>query len=98
MAVQMIIELKDARTMQTIVQALDAYKARLRSSIERSHERLSVFEQRYSVETAYFLAEMTAEGLAGGDIEYVEWAGHAQQLEGLEAELRELEDAQYQLR
>ena len=36
---------------------------------------------------------MTAEDLAGGDLEYVEWAGEARLLEGLEAELRGLEDA-----
>ena len=36
---------------------------------------------------------MTAEDLAGGDLEYVEWAGEAKLLAGLEAELRELEDA-----
>jgi hypothetical protein len=40
---------------------------------------------------------MTAEDLAGGDLEYVEWAGEAKLLEGLEAELRELEDARCQL-
>jgi hypothetical protein len=40
---------------------------------------------------------MTAEDLAGGDLEYVEWAGEAKLLEGLEAELRELEDARCHL-
>jgi hypothetical protein len=40
---------------------------------------------------------MTAEDLEGGDLEYVEWAGEARILEGLEAELLELEHARYQL-
>jgi hypothetical protein len=44
-----------------------------------------------------FLAEMTAEDLKGGDLEYVEWAGEAKLLEGLESELSQLEHAQYQL-
>jgi hypothetical protein len=44
-------------------------------------------------DTAYFLRETTAEDLSGGDLKYVEWAGDV--LEGLTAELRELEDARY---
>ena len=32
---------------------------------------------------------MTAEDLAGGDMEYVEWAGEAKLLEGWVAELKE---------
>jgi hypothetical protein len=58
---------------------------------------LAQFEQRYKVTTDYFLAEMAAEGLAGGDAEYVEWAGEAKLLEGLKTELGELENARYQL-
>ena len=69
----------------------------LQSSIQRTYERLNAFEQRYNVDTAYFLQNMAAEDLVGGDLEYVEWAGHAHLLEGLEVELRELQDAQRQL-
>lgn len=97
MTVQLVIELNNRRTMDSIVQAVETYKARLRLSIERARDRLANFERRYDVETTYFLREMAAEDLAGGDIEYVEWAGQAKLLEGLEAELRELEDAQYRL-
>jgi hypothetical protein len=46
-------------------------------------------------DTAYFLRETTAEDLSGGDDEYVEWAGEGKLLEGLAAELRELEDSRY---
>jgi len=49
------------------------------------------------VDTAHFLHEMTAEDLPGGDLEYIEWAGEAKLLEGLEAELQELEPASYHL-
>ena len=66
-------------------------ESRLRSSIELTERRLAVFESRYGVETARFLGEMTAEDLNGGDLEYVEWAGEARLLEGLTAELEELE-------
>lgn len=97
MSINMVIELRDREGAQTVVQAVDAYKVRLRAGIERTKRRLAEFEARYGVDTAHFLREMTAEDLAGGDLEYVEWAGEAKLLKGLEAELRELEDARYQL-
>ena len=52
---------------------------------------------RDSVSTDIFLQEMAAEDLIGGDLEYVEWAGEAKLLEGLETELRELEDVRYRI-
>jgi hypothetical protein len=97
MSVQMVIELRDREGAQAVIQALDAYKVRLRAGIERTKRRLAEFETRYGVDTTRFLREMTAEDLAGGDLEYVEWAGEAKLLEGLETELRELEDARCQL-
>jgi hypothetical protein len=97
MSVQMVIELREKRAAQPVLQAIESYKARLRASIERTQRRLAQFEQRYGVDTARFLREMAAEDLEGGDLEYVEWAGEAKLLEGLEAELRELEYARYQL-
>ena len=47
--------------------------------------------------TPRVLREMAAEDLAGGDMEYVEWAGEAKLLEGLTIELGELEHAHYRL-
>jgi hypothetical protein len=40
---------------------------------------------------------MAAEDQAGGDMEYVEWAGEAKLLEGLETELKELEDVRFRV-
>jgi hypothetical protein len=97
MSIQMVIELREKRGAQPILQAIESYKARLRASIERTRRRLAQFEQRYGVDTTHFLQEMAAEDLEGGDLEYVEWAGEAKLLEGLEAELTELEYARYQL-
>jgi hypothetical protein len=95
MNVHLVIELPDRGSVQTVVQALEAYKVRLRSGITRTKGRLATYETRYGVDTTHFLHEMTAEALHGGDLEYVEWAGEAKLLEGLEAELRELEHASY---
>ena len=97
MSVQLTFELRDRQGAETVIQALESYKMRLRASIERTKRRLAQFERRYGVDTARFLKEMAAEDLEGGDLEYVEWAGEARLLEGLEGELRELEYARYQL-
>lgn len=97
MATQMVIELREKHTAQPIVLAIESYKVRLKAAIERTQRQLAQFEQRYGVTTAHFLQEMTAEDLDGGDLEYVEWAGEAKLLEGLERELMELEHARYQL-
>jgi hypothetical protein len=97
MSVQMVIELREKQSAQPILQAIESYKTRLRAGIKRTRRRLAQFEQCYGVDTAHFLQEMAAEDLEGGDLEYVEWAGEAKLLEGLEAELTELEHARYQL-
>ncbi|MCJ7433464.1 MAG: hypothetical protein MUO77_08260 [Anaerolineales bacterium] len=92
-----VIEMQREQTAQSVMRALDLYKVRLRNSVERTQRRLTDFEARYQVTTAHFLKKMTAEDLAGGDLEYVEWAGEAKLLAGLEDELGELEHAHYQL-
>ena len=97
MTVQMVIEVQNRQGAQAVVQAMEAYKARLRFSIERTKRHLDVFEARYGVDTERFLRKMAAEDLVGGDLEYVEWAGEAQLLEGLTGELTELEHAHYRL-
>ena len=97
MSTQMVIELSDRLGVQVVFNALEIYKARLRAGIERTKRRLAGFEERFGVSTTHFLNEMTAEDLPGSDLEYVEWAGEAKLLEGLEAELGELEHARYQL-
>jgi len=57
MSVHMVIELRDRAVAQTVIQALDAYKERLRASIARTKRRLSEFEALYGVNTAHFLQE-----------------------------------------
>jgi hypothetical protein len=88
----LIIEFDDERGIQAVVQALEAYRSRLRAGIERTRRRLSEFEERSGVTTAGFLSHLASEDLPGGDVEYVEWAGNARLLEGLETELSELDE------
>ena len=97
MSVEMVIELREEQSAQAIIQAIESYKRRLKASIARTKRRLKGFEERYAVDTTCFLEKMTAEDLGGGDIEYVEWAGEAQLLQSLKAELTELEYAHYRL-
>jgi hypothetical protein len=97
MSMELVLEVNGRQGAQTVINALDAYKAKLRASIERTRRNLQSFEQRYGVTTTKFLQEMAAEDLAGGDLEYVEWAGEAKLLAGLEIELRDLEDVRYRV-
>jgi hypothetical protein len=97
MTVEMVIELRAEQSAQAIIQAIESYKRKLKANIARTQRRLKQFEDRYVVDTSHFLEKMTAEDLNNGDIEYVEWAGEAQLLQGLTAELAELEYAHYRL-
>jgi len=80
-----------------MVQAIAAYKRRLKARGARTERRLQVFEDRYGAWTPHFLEQMTAEDLDNGDLEHAEQAGEAKLLEGLEAESAELERAHVQL-
>lgn len=46
MSVHMVIELRNRAGAQTVLQALAAYKVRLRTGIERTKQRLAEFEAR----------------------------------------------------
>jgi hypothetical protein len=93
----MVIELNEEEGVQTILSAIESYKMRIRAEIERSRPRLARFEQLYEVSTDYFLEHMAAEDLSGGDLEYIEWAGEADMLTGLQRELDKLDNARYEL-
>ena len=97
MSVSLVIELANPKTADAVQAVLKSYQARLRANIERTQRRLARFEARYAISTDRFLAEMTAEDMEGGDLEYVEWAGEAKLLAGLQAELEELSNARVKL-
>lgn len=97
MSVEMVIKLPGSRAADSVMRAVETYKARLRASIQRTQSQLDQYERTFGVTTAYFLANMTAEDLSDDDIAYIEWAGEAELLEGLQAELRELDDAAFEL-
>ena len=78
----------DESSLRAVCEAVEQQRLTLGHSLERTRKKLQQFEQRYNVETAYFLDSMTAEDLQGGDMEYVEWAGEAQILALLEHDLK----------
>lgn len=97
MTTRLIIEFEAEQGYRSVLSAIEAYKVRLNAATERSRRLLAAFEAKYGVGTDTFLNEWTAEDLEGGDLEYVEWAGEAKLLAGLEGELGELEQARYEL-
>ena len=97
MTTRMVIEVDGAQAYRSVLSAIDAYKQRLRASIARGRRQLALSEDRHGASTEHFLTHMAAEDLAGGDLEYVEWAGEAKLLGSLETELGELEQARYEL-
>ncbi len=54
MSVQIVIEVKNERGARSVINALELYKIRLQSSIDRTRRRLAEFEQRYQVSTEEF--------------------------------------------
>lgn len=97
MSLQLTIEVESRQAAQSVLQALEAYKEQLRQSIARTQRHLQAFEARYGVSTKVLLAEMTADDLSGGDLDYIEWTGEFELLKGLQRELQELDRARYQL-
>jgi hypothetical protein len=97
MTLQLTIEVESQQAAQSVLQALEAYKDQLRQSIARTERHLQTFEERYGVPTHIFIAEMTADDLVGGDLDYIEWSGEYELLKGLQQELQELDRVRYQL-
>lgn len=93
----MVIEFEAEQGYRSVLSAIEAYKLRLHMAADRSQRLLNVFETKYGVDTETFLNEWTAEDLDGFDMEYVEWAGEAKLLAGLQQELDELDQARYEL-
>lgn len=97
MTTRLVIEFEAEHGYRSVLSAIEAYKSRLHTALERSRRLLARFETKYGVDTETFLSAWAAEDLEGGDLEYVEWTGGARLLAGLERELSELEQARYEL-
>lgn len=81
--------------IELLKSAVSTKIARIQLSIDMTQQKLFAFEKKYNVSSEYFLKEMAAEDLDGGDIEYVEWAGEYQVLQQLEKQLKQLQGIDY---
>lgn len=82
-------------TQELLHSAIKGETSRLAMALTAARQRLSPFEKKYGVTSAYFIDEMVAEDLDGGDDEYVQWAGEYKLMERLVHKLQQLEDITY---
>lgn len=83
------------QVLYLVQSAIEGERTRLELALKLARERLVPFEQKYSVSSEYFISEMAAEDLKGGDEEYVRWAGEyrlMQRLQGRNQQLREINE------
>ena len=86
----------DALQVRSLVEAaIQREIAHLELALNLAKQRLIPFEQKYHVTSKYFITAMAAEDLAGGDDEYVQWAGEYRLVCDLEAKLQQLRGITY---
>lgn len=76
---------------QLVRSAIESEIARLELALSLAAKQLIPFEQKYQVTSEQFIAEMAAEDLAGGDEEYVRWAGEYRLMQRLQRKLHQLQ-------
>lgn len=81
--------------LRLVRSAIESEIAKLELALKMAMKRLAPFEEKYSVTSAYFLAEMTAEDLEGADDEYVHWAGEYTLMQRLQDKLHKLQELHY---
>jgi hypothetical protein len=75
--------------------AIESKIRRLRLGIESTEAHLRALEGRHGRTSVEAMAAVTAEDLAGGDLDYVEWLGEWRMLQQLKQDLGQLEAIQY---
>ena len=86
---------KSQEVFDLVRAAITSQITRFELGVQLARQRLATFEQKYNVTSAHFMAKMAAEDLAGGDDEYVQWAGEYALLQRLEEKLRQLTEIKY---
>ncbi len=85
----------EADLLHLVQSAVESEIRRLEIGLQIARQRLERFEQKYGVTSEYFIENMSAEDLEGGDDEYVEWAGEYELYKRLEEKLNRLRSLQY---
>lgn len=78
-----------------IQSAIGGEIAKLELALQMARRRLAPFEQKYGATSEYFITEMVAEDLEGGDNEYVRWAGEYKLMQRLQEKLWQLREIRY---
>jgi len=91
--VKIIYDNEDAGNL--VKRALLAEKKRLELGLAKTEREIKGFEERYQVSSEIFLKEFSAEDLAGGDEEYVHWAGELKLRDRIVQRLEKLEGVEY---
>lgn len=86
---------KSSVVLGLVRSAIENQVAKLELGLKMAQKRLTPFEQKYSATSEYFISEMTAEDLEGGDDEYVRWAGEYKLMQRLQEKLRQLLEINY---
>ena len=86
----------DIEIVQNLVRsAIESEIKNLKRSLEKTNKLLMEFEAKYQVSSEFFFANWTTENLAGGDEEYVTWAGEIKIKKKLTNSLQQLEAIEY---
>ena len=86
---------KSSEVLCLIRSAIESQIAKLELGVKMAKKRLAPFEHKYDVTSEYFISEMVAEDLKGGDDEYVRWAGEYKLMQRLQEKLQQLVEIDY---
>ena len=81
--------------LHLVQSTIDAEINRLQLAIKLAKQKLLIYENKYQVTSEYFITNMTAEDLAGGDDEYIMWLGEFKLYQKLLAKQKTLQDIHY---
>ena len=90
---KIISDMKDSA--EVVRGAILAELKRLEISLHTTERKIREFEERYNLSSHVFLSKFAAEDLAGGDSEYVVWAGELQIRDRLREEVQDLQEIEY---
>jgi len=86
---------KSNEVLYLVRSAIESQIAKLEFGVKMAKKRLALFEHKYDVTSEYFISEMVAEDLEGGDEEYVRWAGEYKLMQRLQEKLQQLVEINY---
>jgi hypothetical protein len=86
---------KNDEIFEIVKSAIDDKIIKLELAKQLFDSRLLPFEKKYNITSDYFMTNMAAEDLDGGDDEYVTWAGEYKLKKKLDDKLNILKGIQY---